>query len=64
MDLGKLAEMSEYRVCQECGEEFHTIETKEEKLTAMQQFCDHIASHQPTMAQWTNAYHIIRFGKE
>jgi len=64
MDLGKLAEMSEHRVCMTCGEEFSTVETKEEKITAMQQFADHLASHQPTMAQWTEAYHRIRAGKE
>ncbi len=60
MDLGKLAELSEHRVCKDCGEEFRTISTKTETVTAMSQFADHIARHQPQAPQWTEAYHLIR----
>ncbi len=60
MDLGKLGRLSEHRVCKECGEEFRTSVTKTETVTAMQQFADHLASHQPSAVQWANAYHLIR----
>lgn len=60
MDLGKLARLSENRKCMECGAEFQTSVTKTETVTAMQQFVDHLASHQPTAVQWANAYHLLR----
>ncbi len=60
MDLGKLSRMSEHRVCKECGEEFKTVSTKTETVTAMQQWADLISVHQPTPAQWAEAYKRIR----
>jgi hypothetical protein len=65
MDLGKLSEMSERRVCKECGAEFRTVRQKDvPDLTAMQQWSDHLAGHQPSPAQWTDAYTLIREGRE
>ena len=60
MDLGKLAELSHHRVCQVCGAEFET--NKEQ--TALQQFSDHSAIHNPSPAQWSEAYDKIQAGKE
>jgi DNA/RNA-binding domain of Phe-tRNA-synthetase-like protein len=60
MDLGKLSELSIRRVCQECGAVFET--TKEQ--TALEQFADHLTEHQPTVAQWTDAYNKIQASKE
>jgi hypothetical protein len=65
MDLGKLIELSEHRVCQECGAEFRTAKVPNEPdLTALQQFSDHLTVHQPTVAQWANAYNKIQASKE
>lgn len=65
MDLGKLSEMSERRVCKECGAEFRTVRQKDvPDLTAMQQWSDHLTLHQPTAAQWGEAYKMIQRGKE
>jgi hypothetical protein len=65
MDLGKLRELSEHRVCRECGAEFWTEKVKDAPdLTAMQQWSDHLTIHQPTAAQWTVAYNMIREGRE
>jgi len=60
MDLGKLAELSHHRVCQECGAEFESTESE----TALAQYADHSRIHQPTQAQWTEAYNKIQAGKE
>jgi hypothetical protein len=66
MDLGKLRELSEHRVCKECGAEFHTkLATKDSpEIPALAQFCDHITEHQPTVAQWTEAHNKIQKGRE
>ena len=61
MDLGKLAELSHHRKCQICGAEF---ETSVEKGAALAQFSDHLTEHQPTAAQWTEAYEKIQAAKE
>ena len=64
MDLGKLTELSHHRKCVECGAEFETREASkgEQEVAALAQFCDHIASHQPTLGEWTEAYNRIRSG--
>jgi hypothetical protein len=66
MDLGKLSELSHHRQCKECGAEFETIPgTKESpEIPALQQFSDHLTEHQPTVAQWTEAYSRIQAAKE
>jgi hypothetical protein len=58
MDLGKLTELSSHRVCNECGAEFETIPASKEEpeISALVQFSDHLTTHQPTLAQWTEAY--------
>jgi len=64
MDLGKLRELSEHRVCLQCGAEFWTEKVKDQPdLTAMQQWSDHLTIHQPTMEQWKGAYEMIRAGQ-
>ena len=60
MDLGKLEELSERRVCTECGVVF----LAGEGLTAMQKFADHSARHGFTPAQWKIAHELIQAGKE
>lgn len=60
MDSGKLSELSEHRVCQECGAEFRTKKVEGQEVSALQQFSDHVTVHQPTPAQWTEAYNKIR----
>ena len=60
MDLGKLAELAVRRVCQECGAVFETNENE----TALAQYSDHSRLHQPTQAQWTEAYSKIQASKE
>lgn len=57
--FGKLSELSEHRVCKECGKEFRTKTVDGEVLTAMMQHSDHLVVHQPTAEQWTNAYEIM-----
>jgi hypothetical protein len=48
-----------------CGAEFRTVRQKDvPDLTAMQQWSDHLAGHQPSPAQWTDAYTLIREGRE
>lgn len=66
MDLGKLRELSDHRVCKQCGAEFRSIPAKnnEAEVPALQQFSDHITIHQPTGAQWTEAYNKIQAGKQ
>ncbi len=59
MDLGKLSELSMKRKCLECGAMFES----NEKETALQQFSDHLVTHQPTGAQWTEAYNKIQASK-
>ena len=53
-------ESAEHRECLICGQMFTSFEMKEEKFTAMQQWADHIFTHQPTPAQWAEAYKRIR----
>jgi hypothetical protein len=62
MDLGKLTELSNRRVCNECGMEFKTIQASKEEpeIPALAQFSDHLTTHQPTLAQWTEAYRKCR----
>lgn len=65
MDLGKLAELSKRRECQECGEVFLTDpDSNKEGLTAMQKFADHSATHGYTPAQWAEAHKRIQAAKE
>jgi len=59
MDLGKLSELSQRRVCGECGAEFET----NSELSAMQQFADHVAVHNPSPAQWAEAHKRIQAAK-
>jgi len=61
MDLGKLRELSVHRVCLECGAVF---EGGGEAGSALAQFADHSVIHQPSAAQWTEAYSRIQAGKE
>jgi len=63
MDLGKLEELSEHRVCRECGAEFWTETVGGERRTALEQYADHSTEHQPTVAQWAEAYSRIQEGK-
>ncbi len=60
MDLGKLAKLSHHRKCLVCGAEFET----NEKETALAQFADHSAEHNPTPAQWAKAHEMIQEAKE
>lgn len=53
--LGGLLEIAQHRICTECGEEFESNSS----ASALEQFADHVAIHQPTVAQWSNAYGII-----
>ena len=55
MDLGKLRELAEHRVCP-CGAEFWT----EERESALQQYADHLMEHYPTPEQWTEAWKRIQ----
>lgn len=66
MDLGKLRELSDHRVCLECGAEFNTIlATKDTpEQPAMAQWSDHLTIHQPTPAQWAVAHELIQAGKQ
>jgi|HubBroStandDraft_6_1064221.scaffolds.fasta_scaffold03965_7 uncharacterized protein with PIN domain len=66
MDMGKLREISEHRVCPVCRVEFRTIPAKkdEAEVPALWQFSDHLRIHQPTQAQWTEAHNKIQAGKE
>jgi hypothetical protein len=66
MDLGKLSELSHHRKCQECGAEFETIPASkgEPEVPALQQFSDHLTSHQATPTQWGEAYSKIAAGRE
>jgi hypothetical protein len=55
MDLGKLSELSNRRVCQECGAVFKT----DEAGMALAKYADHSVIHQPTGEQWKKAYDTI-----
>lgn len=65
MDLGKLSELSEHRVCRECGAEFETIPgTKSSpEVPALQQFSDHLVVHQPRPELWAAAHNKIQSQK-
>lgn len=54
------------RVCGICGEVFQEIPgTKEShQITALDQYADHMATHNPTASQWTEAHRRIQSGKE
>jgi hypothetical protein len=53
-------------ICASCGAKFEEIpETKERaRITALEQFSDHVAVHNPSPAQWTEAYRKIEEGRE
>ena len=65
MDLGKLRDLAHHRTCRECGAEFETIaETRDqEEVPALQQFSDHLTSHQATPEQWAVAHGKIQASK-
>lgn len=54
------------RICRDCGAEFRTVPgTKETaEVTALQQFSDHTATHNPNPAQWAAAHKRIEAAKE
>jgi hypothetical protein len=56
----------EVRECGVCGAKFETIlATKESpEVTALQQFSDHLAFHNPSPAHWAEAHKRIQAGKE
>jgi hypothetical protein len=64
MDAGKLGELSEHRICRECGAEFRMRSEDGRTIPALEQFSDHLTTHQPTPGQWTEAYNKIREGRE
>ena len=66
MDLGKLRELSEHRICLQCGAEFRTIPATKDapEVPALAQFSDHSTIHQPTGAQWVEAYDRIQARKK
>jgi len=64
MDLGKLREIADKRVCSQCGEVFRTKEVDGQQVGALAQYADHSVIHQPSPAQWTEAYAKIQAGKE
>ena len=64
MDLGKLSELAERRVCKECGAEFKTKMVDGQQVKALAQFADHLIMHQPTPEQWKTAYEKIQSLKE
>jgi uncharacterized protein with PIN domain len=66
MDMGKLRNLSEHRVCPECRAEFRTIPASNgnQEIPALVQFSDHLTLHQPTATQWTEAHNRIQDGKE
>jgi len=55
----------ESRVCGDCGALFQDIPGNKETpmVTALQQFADHTAVHNPSPAQWAEAHKRIEFGK-
>lgn len=62
MDLGKLSDLSQRRVCLECGAQFETIAATKDRdeVSALAQFSDHTTVHNPTGAQWTEAHNRIQ----
>lgn len=60
MDLGTLQEISLHRTCLECGDEFSSTS----ESSALEKFSDHLAMHQPTVGQWSNAYTMIMRGNK
>lgn len=60
MDLGKLSELSMRRKCQVCGAVFESTP----EASALVQYSDHSATHNPSPAQWTEAYEKIQASKE
>lgn len=52
----KPGEYPEGRVCWECGAEF--------EKDKVEQHADHMARHQPTIGQWTEAYKMMEAAKE
>lgn len=54
------------RVCGVCGAEFQGKgETKQgREMSALEEFSNHTASHNPSPAQWTEAHRKIQDGKE
>lgn len=60
MDLGKLSELSQWRVCKECGPGFEV--RKEESV--LKQFSNHTIIHNPKPEAWVEAHRRIEAGKE
>jgi len=58
--------VGEQRECRECGAVFQEIPaTKELKaVSALEQFAEHTASHNPSPSEWTTAYNRIQEAKE
>ena len=56
----------ESRVCGQCGAEFEDVPEVRGQVavSALQQFTDHQASHNPSPAQWAEAHKRIEAGKE
>ncbi len=47
------------RKCNECG-----FTVNSELVTELRRMSDHLTTHNPTPAQWTEAYNKIQAGKE
>jgi hypothetical protein len=60
MDLGELTEKAQYRKCHLCGAEFRT----NEQASALEQYSDHTTLHNPTGAEWAEAYRRIQAARE
>lgn len=65
MKPGKYPVPGEKRVCGECGAEFREIPATKEKaaISALEQFSDHTAEHNPSPAEWAEAHKRIEAGK-
>jgi hypothetical protein len=61
MEMGKLQDLSVHRTCPECGAEFMTKKgTDGHEIHALEQFSDHLTTHQSTSGQWAEAHHRIQ----
>jgi hypothetical protein len=56
MDLGRLVELSERRICPVCLAIFWT----ERDRSALQRIAEHLIEHQPSPEQWAVAYQRIQ----
>ena len=52
--------------CVTCGAKFYEIPATKERqaISALEQFSDHVAKHNPSPAQWTEAYRRMQKAKE